>query len=139
MAVLQQKNGFFVKGSKLNLKLVADSQHSNCNKNLASPPSLLEDGAPKLPQSSSKLDKSSLIVKTKDEGIFEIERWLEENVTADSRLDGTFPVHVSNFPYKMTMVRRQYYYHHHHHHHHIRFYIRFTCWHALDGFQKIDF
>ena len=24
-------------------------------------------------------------------------------------------------------------------HHHIRFYIRFTCWHALDGFQKIDF
>ena len=23
--------------------------------------------------------------------------------------------------------------HHHHHHHHIRFYIRFTCWHALDG------
>ena len=26
-----------------------------------------------------------------------------------------------------------------HHHHHIRFYFRFTCWHALDGFQKIDF
>ena len=26
----------------------------------------------------------------------------------------------------------------HHHHHHIQFYIHFTCWHALDGFQKID-
>ena len=27
----------------------------------------------------------------------------------------------------------------HHHHHHIRFYVCFTCRHALDGFQKIDF
>ena len=27
----------------------------------------------------------------------------------------------------------------HHHHHHIRFYVRFTCGHALDSFQKIDF
>ena len=31
-------------------------------------------------------------------------------------------------------------FHHHHHHHHIvRFYVRFTCWHVLDSFQKINF
>ena len=29
--------------------------------------------------------------------------------------------------------------HHHNYHHHIRFYVHLTCWHALDGFQKIDF
>ena len=40
---------------------------------------------------------------------------------------------ISNSIYHMLI------HHHHHHHHHIRFYVRFTCWHSLNGFQKIDF
>ena len=48
-----------------------------------------------------------------------------------SRLNSKYP--------SFTQLHLENHCHHHHHHHHIRFYVHFTCWHALDGFQKIDF